>query len=264
MKKGDKICFISVDVEHDHGSEHAKTFHGAERMDEILDIFGREGISSTLFVTGEVLERYPDKIRKWAQNHEIGCHSYSHTFFDLVHVSHIREELERFVNLYKKTLSTAPKGFRAPSHIIDNAAIRTVSDAGFCYDSSVVPHYLPLKKYRGYLGGAPKTPYYPSEISYKKAGDMDLLELPVTGHLLGVPLAGAWIRGLPFSVYQFLFALHKPRYISFSFHSWDMFHDKRFTAKFSKMLDLLRKQGYQFKRGEEIANEYISKNRKQK
>ncbi|MBI3273942.1 MAG: hypothetical protein HYZ69_02255, partial [Candidatus Colwellbacteria bacterium] len=50
----EKICFNSIDVEPDHGSEHEKTFHGAERLDEILDILGRERISATLFVTGEV------------------------------------------------------------------------------------------------------------------------------------------------------------------------------------------------------------------
>lgn len=258
----EKICFVSVDIEHDYGSEHAKTFHGAERIDEILNKFNVAGISSTLFVTGEVLEKYPKLVLGWSRNHEIGCHSYSHTFFDLVHVSHIRKELERFVNLYKKTLGVAPKGFRAPSHIIDNTAIRTVSNAGFYYDSSVVPHYPPFKKYRGYRGNAPKAPYYPSEIAYKKAGDMDILELPVTGHLLGVPLAGAWIRGLPFSAYQFLFIMHRPQYVSFSFHSWDIFHDPEFTGKLFKILDLLKKHGYQFRRGEEIADEHISKNRK--
>jgi hypothetical protein len=258
----EKICFISVDIEHDHGSEHDKTFCGAERMDEILDIFGRERISATLFVTGEVLEKYPELVMGWSRNHEIGCHSYSHTFFDLVHVSHIREELERFVALYKKTLGVAPKGFRAPSHIIDNTAIRTVSHAGFYYDSSVVPHYPPFKKYRGYRGNAPKAPYYPSEIAYKKAGDMDILELPVTGHLLGVPLAGAWIKGLPFFAYQLLFAMHQPQYVSFSFHSWDVLGDPELTGKLFKILDLLKKHGYQFMRGEEIANEHILQNRK--
>ena len=256
----DKICFISIDAEHDYGSEHEKTFYGAERMDEILDIFRRKGISATIFVTGEVLERYPNQVRSWAENHEIGCHSYSHTYFDLMHVSGIRKELDRFVHIYKKVLNRSPLGFRAPSHIIDNAAIRTASEVGFYYDSSVVPHYPPFKKYRGYFGGAPKAPYYPNEIAYKKAGDMDILELPVTGHFFGIPLAGAWIRRLPLSLYRFLFALHKPRYISLSFHSWDRFHDDKFIEKLSRILDLLKGHGYQFKRGDEIFNEHISKN----
>jgi len=258
----EKVCFISVDIEHDHGSEHEKTFRGAERMDEILNMLERFGISSTLFVTGEVLEKYPALVQSWAQNHEIGCHSYSHTFFDLVHVSHIREELERFVDLYKKTLNAAPMGFRAPSHIVDNAAIRTISDVGFYYDSSVVPHYPPFKKYRGYAGSAPKVPYYPNEIAYKKPGDMNILELPVSGHLLGMPLAGAWIRGMPVLLYKILFALHKPQYVSLSFHSWDMLHDDKFSEKLSKILGLLSGHGYQFKRGDEIFNEHISKSRK--
>ena len=241
----DKVCFISIDVEHDHGSEHKKTFHGAERMGEILDVLWRKSISATLFVTGEVLERYPDQIRSWAENHEIGCHSYSHTYFDLMHVSSIREELDRFVHAYKNVLGNAPAGFRAPSHVIDNPAIRTVSDVGFYYDSSIVPHYPPFKKYRGYRGKAPRKPYETH----------DLLELPVTGQLLGIPLAGAWIRGLPLSFYRLLFLLHKPDYVTLSFHSWDRFYDDKFIEKLSRIVDLLRMHGYQFKRGDEIFNE---------
>lgn len=256
MKKRDRTCFVSVDIEHDYGSEHAKTFRGVESMEDILDIMKRLGVSSTLFVTGEVLEKYPDLVKGWSKNHEIGCHSYSHTFFDLMHVYNIREELERFVNLYKKVLSTSPQGFRAPSHIIDNTAIRTVRDVGFYYDSSVVPHYPPFKKYRGYLGAAPKVPYYPNEIAYKKRGDMNILELPVAGQLLGVPLAGAWIRGVPLWVYSILFFLHRPSYISFSFHSWDTLHDHKFMVKLDKILNLFQKHGYQFKRGDEIVNGY--------
>lgn len=251
-----KICFVSVDIEHDYGSGHAKTFRGVECMEDILDMMKRLGVSSTLFITGEVLEKYPELVKEWSKNHEIACHSYSHTFFDLMHIYNIREELERFVNLYKKVLNTSPRGFRAPSHIIHNSALRAVNEAGFYYDSSIVPHYPPFKKYRGYLGNAPKAPYYPNEISCRRMGDMNILEIPVTGHLFGMPLAGAWIRGIPFWVYKLLFFAHKPRYISFSFHSWDMLHDHKFFDKLDKILNLFQKYGYQFKRGDEIVNSY--------
>lgn len=255
-----KTCFISIDVEHDHGSEHAKTFKGIEAMGDIIDVFRRFGISATLFVTGEVLEKHPNLVREWSSNNEIACHSYYHNFFDLMHVSDVRNELENFVIAYKKIFGTRPIGFRAPSHIIENATIRTVSDVGFSYDSSVVPHYPLFKKYRGYFGKAPKNPYYPNEIAYKKEGDMDILEIPVTGHLGGLPLAGAWIRGIPFWIYNILFRIHSPKYISFSFHSWDMLHDQKFTEKLGKILTLFERHGYNFKRGDQILNERISRN----
>lgn len=263
-KAKNKVCFISVDVEHDHGSDHEKTFHGAERMGEILEILGREKISATLFVTGEVLERYPDLVKDWSGDHEIGCHSYSHTYFDLLPVSSIREELDRFVHTYKRIFEYAPRGLRAPSHVVDNAAIRTAGDAGFYYDSSVVPHYPYFKKYRGYLGKAPLAPYYPRAVNIRQGEVMGskggIVELPVTGQLFGIPLAGAWIRGLPVALYKILFAIHKPQYVSFSFHSWDMFHNGNLRTKLPEILGLLKKHGYQFKRGDEIFNGHVSEN----
>lgn len=261
MKGKDKICFVSVDVEHDIGSDQERTFKGVERVEEILNVFNHFGISSTLFVTGEVLEKYGTLAREWSGGHEIACHSYSHTFFDVLHVADVRDEIERSIHIYKKVFSSSPWGFRAPSHIIENTTVRTLSDTGFIYDSSVVPHYPFFKKYRGYMGAAPKTPYNPSEIAYRKEGDSDIVELPVSGHLGGLPLAGAWIRGVPFWVYSLLFSTHCPRYISFSLHSWDVLHDDRFSDKLYKILQLLKNRGYSFKNGKEIAHEYISKNR---
>ena len=41
MSEQDKICFVSCDVEHDNGSNHAKTFEGVGRMNEVLNIFNR-------------------------------------------------------------------------------------------------------------------------------------------------------------------------------------------------------------------------------
>ena len=258
----DKTCFISIDIEHDHGSWHEKNFKGVEKIDEILDVLRREGISATLFVTGEVLEKYSDRAMGWAENHEIGCHSYSHTYFDSMDAPSIKEELDRFVNLYKKVFNSLPYGFRAPSHVITNAAMKAVRGAGFYYDSSVVPHYLPFKKYRGYCGNAPKSPYYPSEASYKHTGGASIMELPVTGQLFGIPIAGAWIRGIPLGVYRLLFFLHRPDYITLSFHSWDALQDDKFLEKLENIIHLFKKYGYQFKRGDEIFNEYVSKNRK--
>jgi len=253
MSEQDKICFVSCDVEHDNGSDRAKTFEGVGRMNEALNIFNRFGISSTLFVTGDVLERYPDTVRGWSADHEIGCHSYSHTFFNLLNASSVRDELERFVHIYKNIFGISPRGFRSPSHIIDDSSLRAVSNAGFMYDSSVVPHYPMFKSYRGYMGPAPKVPYHPREFALRRRGDMDILEIPVSGLFLGIPLAGAWMRGLPVILYRLLFIFSKPNFITLSMHSWDLL-DKRFEVKLIKILEILKNSGYAFKRGDEITN----------
>jgi len=261
MKQRNKICFVSIDVEHDYGSEHAKTYEGVNRMHEALEVFERQQVGATLFVTGEVLEKYSDRAREWSRNFEIGCHSYYHNFFNLISSADVRGDLELFVAEYKKIFNTLPRGFRAPSHVISSDTLKIVQDTGFIYDSSVVPHYPLFKKYRGYRGRALKNLYRPSETAYRKKGSMDIVEVPVTGQLFGLPLAGAWIRGIPVWVYKTLFRVHSPRYISLSFHSWDVLHDDTFLEKLTDIIHELKGRGYQFKRGDHIVHEWLSTNR---
>jgi len=56
-----KVCFLSIDIEPDFGKSG---FSGVERLDEILEIFQRVDVKATLFVTGEVLQKYPEKFKK--------------------------------------------------------------------------------------------------------------------------------------------------------------------------------------------------------
>ena len=67
-----KICFASVDVEDGE----------ADHLDEILNIFKRYDIPATLFVTGQVLEKFHDLAKDWARDYEIACHSFTHRFWN--------------------------------------------------------------------------------------------------------------------------------------------------------------------------------------
>ena len=137
----DKICFASVDVE-----------FGMGQMKEILDIFKKNKISATLFITGEFLEKYKLQAMEWIKSHEIACHSFTHRFWSALNHEERKKELDDFNNLYRDIFQKFPLGFRAPSHVIDEDALEVLEEKVFLYDSSVVPHYPPLKKYRGYKG----------------------------------------------------------------------------------------------------------------
>lgn len=226
-----RICFTSIDVED----------RGIEESDKILGIFKENDISATLFVTGEVLAKYPELIKKWSKDYEIACHSYTHRFWNTLSRKEREEELAKFISLYQSIFQASPKGFRAPSHIIDKEAFNLLSQKGFLYDSSVVPHYPPFKKYRGHKGRAPLSPY-----------DLNgLLEIPVSGQLLGLPMAGAWIRGLPVWIYRILFLIHRPDFITLNMHSWDVL-DECFLSKLKAIVKILERSGYQFSNGEQI------------
>jgi len=239
-----KLCFVSIDIEHDTGTQDAKIFQGVDEMKKVLDIFETFSIPLTLFVTGDVLEKYRERVKVWAEKYEIASHSYAHRYFNELSAQEKEEDIKKFIKIYKNLFGQNPKGFRAPSHVIDDYTFDLLKKYGFTYDSSVVPHYPPLKKYRGYTGRAPLIPY--------KIGG--LMEIPATGQLMGIPLGGAWIRKLPIWFYEMLFSIHKPDFITLSMHSWDVL-DARFLPKLIKILEILKNNGYVFKSGEQIAVE---------
>lgn len=237
-----KICFVSIDVEQDF-RETERKFFGVENLDKILDIFKKYNISATLFVTGEVLERYTDLAKDWQKDYEIACHSFTHRFWNTLGQAEKKKELEDFISLYQKIFYQKPKGFRAPSHIIDEEGLKLLEEKGFLYDSSVVPHYPPFKKYRGYTKKAPLSPYWIWI-------DSRFLEIPVSGLIFGIPLVGTWISKLPLIIYQLL-TINSPDFLTFNLHSWDSLNIE-LLEKIDKILKILKKKNYQFLNGEQI------------
>ena len=228
-----KICFASVDVE------------GAidDNLNKILDILKKYGISATLFVVGEVLAKAPDLFKDLGKTYEIACHSFTHRFWNTLDREARKKELDDFTNLYQKIFNKKPLGFRAPSHVIDAGGLKLLEEKGFLYDSSIVPHYPPFKKYRGYQGRKPQNIYFIS----------GLMESPVTGQIFGIPLAAAWLAKLPFRLYKILFSISCPEFITLSWHSWNN------PKNLEKIIKLLKNKNYQFLNGEQIYQNYRQK-----
>lgn len=259
-----KTCFLSIDVEKRERQQKG-VFEGVEKLDDILNIFKRHQVHATLFVTGEVLEKYPNLVKKWSEDFEIGCHHYRHITLDKLEPEEKERQIRDFVNLYKDIFGIYPSGFRAPRHSIDSQGFGILEKYGFLYDSSVVPRLIFLHRYSGYKGKAPIMPYCPSFKNYRQKGDMKILEIPDASSFLGIPLAGTWIRHLGVSFFKFLFFLHKPKFVSLAMHSWDAVKfegksSKNSGEKFLKQLDellvFLKKIGYEFKSGEKIYGEF--------
>lgn len=228
-----KTCFTSIDVE---GED-------IEITDKILDVFKKYELPATLFITGEALKEHAAFAKKWSQDYEIACHSFTHRFWNTLSTDERSKELDDFISLYRAVFEKSPIGFRAPSHIIDQDAINLLALKGFLYDSSIVPHYPFFKKYRGYKDKAPLLPF--------RFKGLTLLEIPVSGQILGIPLAGAWIRGLPSFFYKVLFFFRQPEFITLNMHSWDIL-DKRFVVKLQKIIEILKKEKYQFINAEQL------------
>lgn len=256
-----RTCMVSIDVEQDIGNH--KTFSGVENLDRILRILDEFELKATLFITGEVLESYPDLIERWSRKHEIACHGYYHVPLFQLSFSERGKQLENFTRLYEKVVGEKPKGFRAVKHTIDNTQLELLERFGFVYDSSVVPRYIPFRKYIGYKGKAPTEPYHPSYDNCREKGDMKILEIPTTPLIFGIPLYGTWLRALGPGLYRVLLTLKKPKFISLALHPWDAIEYKgsfsrnsgvRFLQILKELLTDIKSHGYILMNGSKIVS----------
>ena len=254
-----QYCMVSVDVEEDLNS-NPKTYRGVENLSPLLILFEKYHISSTLFVTGDVMEKYPQDVLHWSKRHEIASHGNLHRPLSLADPVQREEDLRAFLKTYERILGRSPLGFRAPQHTIDQAQFRLLEKLNFQYDSSVVSNYLFLRKYAGFKGKAPKIPYFPDSSDYKKQGRMKILEIPNPGLTGGFLFCGTWIRYFGPRFYSLLLDISRLHYLSLAVHSWDtVVHRDRFQRnsgrKFLGIMESLLKKmrrEFAFLRGDEI------------
>lgn len=174
----------------------------------ILELLKEHGVLATFFIVGEVVEQFPDLIRRIADaGHELACHTFTHKpLWDLT-PEEFRGELRDFRQAMKQAVGEAPiRGFRAPTFSLDAStqwALRVLEEEGYTYDSSLVP-------IRGPLYGCPGAPwalYRPSRDDLRRddaAGALVEFPAPVT-RLAGkaVPVGGGfYLRTMPFWLYH--------------------------------------------------------------
>jgi polysaccharide deacetylase family protein (PEP-CTERM system associated) len=157
-------------------------------MEAVLGLLADAKVCATLFVTGTVVERRPDLVRRWAAlGHELASHGYDHTPIWAMTADRFREELVRTKKALEDASGAAVAGYRAPIFSVrwDTLwALETIREAGFSYDSSVVP--VRMRRY-GVAG------FDPRPAAYTLPSGRELVEIPMsTARVFGrrVPLAG--------------------------------------------------------------------------
>jgi polysaccharide deacetylase family protein (PEP-CTERM system associated) len=191
------VCHgFSIDVE-DYRQILSSRFRGRpghvtpqlERgMDVALGLLADAKTAATLFVTGTIAEQRPDLVRRWAAlGHEIASHGYDHTPIWAMTADRFREELVRAKKAIEDAAGAAVTGYRAPIFSVrwDTLwALDVIREAGFMYDSSVVP--VRMRRY-GVTGFAARPRLY------ALPSGRDLVEIPMsTARVAGmrVPVAG--------------------------------------------------------------------------
>jgi polysaccharide deacetylase family protein (PEP-CTERM system associated) len=107
------------------------------RMMEILDACHAR---ATFFVLGWVAEKCPHLVRAIAAaGHEVASHGYDHELVYSQQPNVFRSDVLRSKQYLEDLIGKRVRGYRAPSFSITDWAIPILQDAGFEYDSSVVP-----------------------------------------------------------------------------------------------------------------------------
>jgi polysaccharide deacetylase family protein (PEP-CTERM system associated) len=197
---------LTIDVEeHFHAQAIARHANSAEcrqsRVErntaKILEILSEHGITATFFVLGRVAEEHPNVVREiQAAGHEIACHGLSHELIYRQDIVEFRDETVRAKRVLEDVTGTAVLGYRASTFSVRRDtlwALEVIAEAGFTYDSSIVPA-------RHDLYGLPKTPATPYTVVIDGRGE--ITEAPVaTISLCGPRMivgGGGYFRQFPY------------------------------------------------------------------
>ncbi len=198
----------------------------SENTHKILDIFGEYSLKSTFFTLGWVAERYPDIVKRIAnEGHELCCHGYGHERITTLTPKEFKADITRARKLLQDISGQPVEGYRAPSYTITKQtlwALDALIEAGFTYDSSIFPIHHDTYG----IPGAKRFPHIlecesgslkefpPSTMSYSFLGKT--LTLPFSG--------GGYLRLLPVSLMSKAYkALEKDNKAStLYFHPWEI------------------------------------------
>ena len=111
-----------------------------EGMPRILKMLKKYDIKSTFFIPGAIAERYPELVKEVdALCHEIGNHSYSHTYPDKLPSEEAeRDELVRTNEILIGLTGKKPRGYRSPAWEFSKYTIDLLKELDFKYSSNMM------------------------------------------------------------------------------------------------------------------------------
>lgn len=175
---------------------------GKNGLDAIDPILSDASVTATLFTTANFAMHYPGAIRQLANRHEIASHTFYHSQFEEEHLRSSKIKLEE--------ISGKPvTGLRMPR--MRTVAMEAVKNAGYAYDSSINPTWLPGRYNNFHL---PRTVYK----------DQGMTRVPASvSPLVRVPLFWLSFKNLPYAVFKMLAmqTLKRDGYLCLYFHPWE-------------------------------------------
>ena len=192
-------------------------------LNRILDILDDRGVKATCFCTGLMAKDFPQVV-KLIQNrgHEIGCHSYCHTWMNKMSEAEAREDTHAAVSALEECIGHKVLSYRAPAFSIGESnkwMFEILADKGIIRDSSVFPA---SRDFGGFPAFCSQTP-----CTIKFAG-VELKEYPISmTTFVGKQMAysgGGYFRFFPLSFVRG--RMKKNDYTMCYFHINDLLPEK--------------------------------------
>ena len=116
-----KVCnLVQVALTFDDGPSSKLT-------PQLLDLLQKYDVNATFFLLGKLANAYPDIVKRIAADgHELGYHTWDHTYFSQTSATTIKSEYERFQSLLNQLCGRQATVFRAPGGGITNQALKTI------------------------------------------------------------------------------------------------------------------------------------------
>jgi len=175
---------------------------GKKGLDAIQPLLADPIVTTTLFTTANFAMHYPDAVRQLANKHEIASHTFYHSDF---RDEHLLSSKNKLTEISGQEIT----GLRMPR--MRKVSMDEVKKAGYLYDSSVNPTWLPGRYNNLHL---PRT-------VYKEAG---VTRIPASvSPFIRMPLFWLSFKNLPYTIFKMLAlqTLKKDGYLCLYFHPWE-------------------------------------------
>ncbi|HEU4997044.1 MAG TPA: polysaccharide deacetylase family protein [Gemmatimonadaceae bacterium] len=133
---------LSIDVEPDCPPYLATQYRGVvDGLPRALDTLDGLSVPTTCFCTGQVAERYPDRVRDiLRRGHELGSHGHAHMPFDTLTEAQARDDLAESSAVLRAFGNIT--SFRAPNLRFPDPYLPLLEEQGFLVDSSHAKYKL--------------------------------------------------------------------------------------------------------------------------
>lgn len=112
-------------------------------LNQLLGALDERGFKATFFCVGGMAVEFPSVIKKIEERgHEIGCHSYKHTWLNKMTPEEALEDTKSAVDALEQCIGKKIKSYRAPAFSIgakNKWAFSILADCGIIRDASVFP-----------------------------------------------------------------------------------------------------------------------------